>query len=68
MRSALERLRHERGFSFERLRDESGVSRTAIIKLEQGRSTGSLRTWCKISNALGVPFWQLAKYLDEPIG
>jgi len=52
--------------SFDELERRSGVARSSLIWLEQGRQKGSLTTWWKIAHGLNVPFGELVAHLDAP--
>lgn len=62
LRHALGRQRQERGWSYDRLADESGVSRRTLISIETGATRGSLDTWFRIAAALEV---SIGRLLDE---
>ncbi len=47
-------LRNKKGWSQERLADESGMHRSYMWGVEQGRRNPSLRNLTRISNALDV--------------
>ena len=47
-------FREWRGFSQSALARASGVNRVQIADIEAGRSTGSVATWKKLAEALGV--------------
>jgi putative transcriptional regulator len=66
MRLAFMRLRSQAGISFDRLAERTGVSRMALINIEHGVNRGSLDTWHRISQALGVPLSDLVARLDDP--
>jgi len=47
----------------------SGVSRQTITDLEKGQREGSLETWLKLSNTLGIPVEKLTeKSYGESLG
>jgi len=59
LRHALSRLRAERGWSYDRLADASGLSRRTLIEIEQGRTIGTLATWHALAHALQTPLGEL---------
>jgi len=63
---AVQALRTERGWSLDRLSARSGVSKGALVALEQGRSNPSLATLARIADAFGVPVTRLIDITDEP--
>ena len=65
LRLALVRLRADKGMSFDELERRSGVARSSLIWLEQGRQKGSLTTWWRIARALEVPLGELVAHLDD---
>jgi len=52
----LKRLRTQRGLSFERLAQASGVSRAMLGQIELGQSTPTINVVAKIARALELPF------------
>ncbi len=48
------RERMRAGLTIEQLSEASGVSRQTILNLGSGKHHGDLRTWLKLSKALGV--------------
>ncbi|PWR25377.1 XRE family transcriptional regulator [Zavarzinia aquatilis] len=52
----LKRLRTRQGLSLERLSARSGVSRSMLGQIEQGRSAPSISILWKIARSLNVPF------------
>lgn len=52
----LRRLRVHRGYSLERLSGRSGVSRSMLSQIEQGKSVPSVALLWKIARGLAVPF------------
>ncbi|MBK7579833.1 MAG: helix-turn-helix transcriptional regulator [Myxococcales bacterium] len=52
----LKRFRAERGWSLQRLADESGVSRAMLGQIELERSAPTINVLWKIASALAVPF------------
>jgi transcriptional regulator with XRE-family HTH domain len=65
LRLELARLRGERGWTYDELARQSGLSRRTLIEIEQGRTIGSLTTWHTLAHALGVPLEQLFGTLCE---
>lgn len=65
LRLALGRLRHERKMSFDELERRSGVARSSLIWLEQGKQKGSLTTWWRVARGLEVPLGELVSHLDD---
>ncbi|MFC4243378.1 helix-turn-helix transcriptional regulator [Gryllotalpicola reticulitermitis] len=74
LRLRLSSLRAERGLTYEKLSELSGVSRSTLIAMETatprsrrpGRpaSRGSLESWWRVAHALNVPPSELFKALD----
>ena len=52
-------LRHERGWSIDRLAEGSGVHRKTVIEIEAGRVAAKISTLHAIAHALGVPLTEL---------
>src|SRR5688572_24249654 len=52
----VKRFRAERGWSLQRLADESGVSRAMLGQIELEQSAPTINVLWKIATALGVPF------------
>lgn len=50
----LARIRNERGWSQQRLADESGVNKATINQTERGRRSPNVETLAKLARALGV--------------
>ena len=50
----LAELRHERGWSQERLGNESGAGRTFVSELERGKRGASIKTLFRLAPHLGV--------------
>ncbi|MFJ8077019.1 helix-turn-helix transcriptional regulator [Streptomyces sp. NPDC096176] len=65
LRLELARLRGERGWTYDELARQSGLSRRTLIEIEQGRTIGSLATWHTLAHALGVPLEHLFGTLCE---
>src|SRR5207247_6498182 len=55
----LHRLRSERGLSFEKLAQQSGVSRAMLGQIELGQSAPTINVLWKIARGLGVHFSSL---------
>ena len=68
MRHELSRLRAEQRFTYDKLAELTGLSRTVLINLETGRTRGSLETWHRVAHALGIPFGQLLSELCDGHG
>lgn len=59
------RARVRAGMTIEQLSEASGVSRQTILNLGSGKHYGDLKTWLKLSHALGIgldellaPVWE----------
>lgn len=78
LRIHLARLRHEHGWSYDELSARSGVARATIVALESAKpdkrrdqerpaTSGTLITWWRIAQALGVDLGELLQplYADE---
>lgn len=76
LRHRLSTLRAERGWTYDRLAEESGVSRATLVTIETGAtrnrrpnspsSRGSLESWWRIARAFDVPLSELLDALDGP--
>ena len=53
------RLRHERGWSIDRLAEGSGAHRKTVIQIEAGRVATKISTLHGIAHAFGVPLAEL---------
>jgi transcriptional regulator with XRE-family HTH domain len=51
----IRQLRHERGWSQEKLAEEAGMHRTYLGGIEVARRNPSLRNLIRIARALGIP-------------
>jgi len=56
---AIRDLRHQKGWSQERLAEEAGMHRTYLGGIETARRNPSLRNIIRIAIALGVPVKEL---------
>jgi putative transcriptional regulator len=65
LRFKLACLRAERGWSYDKLAQASGVARRTVIEIEQGRTIGSLKTWHALAHGLQVPVDELFGTLCE---
>jgi transcriptional regulator with XRE-family HTH domain len=61
----VKRFRAERGWSLQRLADESGVSRAMLGQIELEQSAPTINVLWKIATALGVPFSALLSHTEE---
>lgn len=57
-------LRHERGYSQERLADEAQLHRTYISQVERGERKLAVLNVLRLAAALGVDPGQLVQHLD----
>lgn len=60
-------LRAERGWSLDSLAARSGVSKGALVAVEQGRSNPNLATLARLGDAFGVPVTRLLEGADESV-
>lgn len=65
LRFIIGKARVDAGMTIEQLSEASGVSRQTILNLGSGKHYGDLKSWLKLSRALGVgldellaPVWQ----------
>jgi transcriptional regulator with XRE-family HTH domain len=65
LRLELARLRAARGWSYDELAARSGLSRRTLIEIEQGRTTGTLKTWHALAHALSTPVEELFGFLCQ---
>ncbi|MBU1250242.1 MAG: helix-turn-helix domain-containing protein [Actinobacteria bacterium] len=61
----LKQLREQRGLSHDNLAERADLSRRTIIDLEQGRSSGTVRSWHKIAQALGMRLTEVLAIIDN---
>ena len=54
-------IREEKGISKNELSQRSGLSRSAILKIEKGERRPTVATMYRLCKALDICFWQLAK-------
>lgn len=78
LRQRLRQLRHERGWSYDRLAAESGLGRATLVALESGnarrdrdgvpgmrpQSEGTIRTWYLVARAFGISLSEFVEALD----
>ncbi|WP_037569992.1 helix-turn-helix domain-containing protein [Phaeacidiphilus oryzae] len=62
----LKKQRATAGLSLDALAGRSGVSRTMLIQIEQGRTNPSVGTVARIADALGLSIARLLDYQDGP--
>jgi transcriptional regulator with XRE-family HTH domain len=64
----LKRLRKtERGWTQEKLAEESGLDRRTIQKLENNKSTPTLTTICALAAAFEMEHWEFLKTIKDEI-
>jgi len=68
VKNRLREVRRKEGRTVAWLAERIGTSPTNIYNLEQGRYRGSLETWLKIADALGVTIDALTEGMLEPAG
>ena len=61
LRVAFNRARHAASLTFDQLAERSGVSRQTLITLSQGRHSGDLKTWLKLSATFGIGLDELVR-------
>jgi len=69
LRAKARQVKDAKGLSIQDLVMASGLSRTAILDMLNGRgriATGRIDTWWALAWALGVPFSELMSSLDTP--
>lgn len=59
-------LRKSEGMSFDALARRSGVSKGALVQIEQDKSNPSISTLCRLAAALGVSVADLVAPADDP--
>lgn len=68
LRQHFARLRHERGWSFDELAARSGVGRSTLVSIEDGKprrnpnlpaTRGNLETWYRIAEAFDLSLGEL---------
>jgi len=70
LRAAVRQLRADKGLSVDDVMMRSGLSRTAVMDLLNGRgriACGRLDTWWALAWALGVPLCDLLRVLDDAL-
>lgn len=65
LRLQLARLRSDRGWTYDDLAAQTGLSRRTLIEIEQGRTIGSITTWHALGHAFDVPLGGLFATLCE---
>lgn len=65
LRLKLAQLRAERGWTYDKLAEKSGLARRTLIEIEQGRTVGSLQTWHALAHTFHVPVDELFGALCE---
>ncbi|MEU2235158.1 helix-turn-helix transcriptional regulator [Streptomyces vietnamensis] len=65
LRLQLARLRSDRGWTYDDLAAQTGLSRRTLIEIEQGRTIGSIATWHALGHAFDVPLGGLFAALCE---
>ncbi|MFD5081702.1 helix-turn-helix transcriptional regulator [Kitasatospora sp. NPDC058406] len=65
LRHKLARLRDRRGWSYDQLAAQSGLSRRTLIEIEAGRTIGTLATWHALAHAFDIPFGGLTASLCD---
>lgn len=55
------------GLTIDVLAARSGLSRNAVLNLLNGSRDGGLTSWYLLAHGLGVPFSDLARYLDDSL-
>ncbi len=65
LRHELSRLRAERGYTYDKMAELTGLSRTVLVNLETGHTRGSLETWYRVAHALAVPTADLLGRIDD---
>ncbi|WP_147102877.1 helix-turn-helix transcriptional regulator [Nesterenkonia populi] len=59
LKHILGKARVDAGMTLEQLAEASGVGRQTIVQLSNGKYYGDLKTWLKLSRALGVSLDEL---------
>lgn len=62
MKILLYQVRVRRGFSAQKLAQKSGVSRTHILRIENGWSNPTIRCLCKLADAMDVDVHELFQH------
>lgn len=65
LRQELARLRAARGWSYDQLAEQTGLSRRTLIEIEQGRTVGTLATWHALAHAFDMPVGHLLDTLCQ---
>lgn len=63
--AALRQLRHDAKLTQEALEEKTGIHRTWISQIEQGRSNPAWGTVLKLTGALGASLKQLAELIEQ---
>jgi putative transcriptional regulator len=59
LRAIIIQRRNEKGFTFDELAEESGLSRQTLLNISSGKYHGDLRTWLKLSRTFDVSLDEL---------
>ena len=54
LRLIFNRCRYESGLTYDRLAEESGVSRQTLLNLNSGKYRGDIGTWLRLARAFGA--------------
>lgn len=59
LRLIFNRRRYESGLTYERLAEQSGISRQTLLNLASGKYNGDIGTWLRLSQVFGVGLGEL---------
>lgn len=65
-RDAFNKLRNEQGITYDELARRTGIGRSTILDLAQGRSAGLAKTWYALATVLGVNVGDLLNHFHDP--
>ena len=61
----IEAIRSEKNISKNELSQLSGISRSAILKIERGERTPAIATLFRFTKALDVPLWEVIMHVEK---
>jgi len=63
LRLELGKMRASRGWTYDELAEQSGVTRRTLIAMETGTTNGRLGSWFRVAQAFDVEFSDLVRLL-----
>ena len=65
-RDAFNELRDQKGITYDEIARRTGIGRTTILGVAQGRSVGTALTWYAMASAIGVNVGDLLNHFHDP--